>query len=60
MELSGSLDQYESSDITPVIGREFLKANLVDWMNDPKADELLRDLAITSELSFSPLNFPSE
>lgn len=55
MELSGALDAYESSDITPVIGREFPKANLVDWMNDPKANELLRDLAITSGLPFPPL-----
>ncbi|KAK8109435.1 hypothetical protein PG999_007572 [Apiospora kogelbergensis] len=47
MELSGCLNPYESLDITPVIGREFPKANLVDLMNDPKANDLLRDLAIT-------------
>lgn len=51
MELSGCLNAYESLDITPVIGKEFPKANLVDWMNDPKANDLLRDLAITSKLS---------
>ncbi|KAF2174827.1 taurine catabolism dioxygenase [Zopfia rhizophila CBS 207.26] len=47
LELSGILDNYESFDITPVIGKEFPKANVVDWMKDPKADKLLRDLAIT-------------
>ena len=51
LELSGILDKYESFDVTPVLGKEFPKANVVDWMNDPKSDELLRDLAITGELS---------
>lgn len=47
--LTGTLDQFESFDITPVIGREFPKANLVDWLNAPNSDELLRELAVTSE-----------
>ncbi|KAL7920995.1 hypothetical protein ACQKWADRAFT_296605 [Trichoderma austrokoningii] len=45
--LAGTLDQYESFDITPVIGREFPKANLVEWLNAPNCDELIRDLAVT-------------
>ena len=48
LSLSGALVNYESFDITPVIGKEFPKANVVEWMKDPKSDELLRDLAITS------------
>ena len=51
LSLSGALDKYESFDITPVIGKEFPKANVVEWMNDANSDELLRDLAITSESS---------
>lgn len=45
---NGNLDSFESFDVTPTIGREFPKANLVDWLNAPNSDELLRDLAITS------------
>ncbi len=50
LQLSGALDNYESFDVTPVIGKEFPTANLVDWLDAPNSDELLRDLAITSEL----------
>lgn len=46
---SGSLDKYETIDVTPIIGTEFPKANLVDWINAPNADELLRDLAVKSK-----------
>ncbi|TEA17212.1 hypothetical protein C8034_v000586 [Colletotrichum sidae] len=45
LKLSSSLDKYESFDVTTTIGREFPKANLVDWLNAPNADELIRDLA---------------
>ncbi len=48
LELSSALDQYEKFDVTPIIGREFPKANLVEWLDAPNSDELLRDLAITS------------
>ncbi|KAJ6442391.1 taurine dioxygenase [Purpureocillium lavendulum] len=44
---SGVLDQYESFDVTPIIGREFPSAKLVEWLNAPNSDELIRDLAIT-------------
>lgn len=50
LKLSGVLDAFESFDSTPVIGREFPKASLVEWLNAPNSDELIRDLAITSEL----------
>jgi hypothetical protein len=50
LTVSGALDKYESFDVTPVIGKEFPTANLVDWLDAPNSDELLRDLAITSEI----------
>jgi hypothetical protein len=45
---NGSLDEYHKVDLTPVIGREFPTANLVDMMNAPNSDELLTELALTS------------
>lgn len=51
LQLTGALDKYESFDVTPVIGREFPDANLKEWLEAPNSDELLRDLAITSESS---------
>ncbi|GME42246.1 Taurine catabolism dioxygenase TauD/TfdA [Neofusicoccum parvum] len=47
LKLSGVLDQYESFDVTPVIGREFPNAKLKEWLEAPNSDELIRDLAIT-------------
>ena len=44
----GLLDKYKSFEVTPVIGREFPDANVVEWMKAPNSDELLRDLAILS------------
>lgn len=48
LKLSGSLDSFESFDVTPIIGREFPAANLKEWLHSPNSDALLRDLAITS------------
>jgi len=50
LKLSGVLDQYKSFDVTPVIGKEYPDADLVEWLHAPNSDELIRDLAITSEL----------
>ena len=47
LKLAGVLDEFESVEITPVLGREYPKAKIVEWMNAPNSDELLRDLAIT-------------
>ncbi|KAM0697589.1 hypothetical protein Q7P36_002443 [Cladosporium allicinum] len=47
LRLQGVLDQYESFDVTPIIGQEFPRANLKEWLEAPNSDELLRDLAIT-------------
>ncbi|KAL3471240.1 hypothetical protein BJX99DRAFT_263437 [Aspergillus californicus] len=41
---SGSLDEYRSFDVTPVIGKEFPELQLTDILND---DAKVRDLAIT-------------
>lgn len=49
LQLKGVLDQYESFDVTPVIGKEFPSASLKEWLQAPNSDELLRDLAITGE-----------
>jgi hypothetical protein len=50
LKQSGSLDKFSHEDTTPVIGREFLQVNIVDdILNAPNADDLLRDLAITSK-----------
>lgn len=50
LELKGALDHVQHFDVTPTIGREFIDVNLKDWLRAPNADELLRDLAITSRL----------
>ncbi|OIW32671.1 putative alpha-ketoglutarate-dependent taurine dioxygenase [Coniochaeta ligniaria NRRL 30616] len=47
LKLSGALDHLESFDVTPVIGREYVNANLVELLNAPNSDDLIRDLAIT-------------
>jgi hypothetical protein len=43
LKYSGSLDEYQSLDVTPVIGREFPTLELTDILDD---DRKLRDLAI--------------
>ncbi len=49
LELSGALDKFSYEDTTPEIGREFINVNIVDdLVNAQNADEVLRDLAITS------------
>ena len=52
LEYSGTLDQYQSFDVTAVIGREFPTAQLSEILKD---DAKVRDLAITSMQS--PLGF---
>ena len=55
LKLSGALDHFESFDVTPTIGREFVGVNLAKWLKAPNSDELIRDLAITSK-PFHPPN----
>lgn len=54
---TGVLDQFDSFDVTPVIGREFINVNLKQWLRAPNSDELIRDLAITSNISTLPASF---
>lgn len=50
LKKSGALDKFDSEDVTPVIGREFINVNIVDdLLNAYESDALLRDLAITSK-----------
>jgi hypothetical protein len=51
LKKSGALNAaFEFDDVTPTIGREYLTAQIVeDILNAPNADDLLRDLAITSQ-----------
>ena len=49
LKLSGELDKFAWEDATPVIGREYPTLDIVDdLLNASNSDELLRDLAITS------------
>jgi hypothetical protein len=46
---TGILDSFGFEEVTPIIGREFPSLNIVnDLLNTDNADELLRELAITS------------
>jgi hypothetical protein len=49
LKLKGVLNEYKSIKTTPIIGTEFPDAKLAEWMKAPNSDELLLDLAITSE-----------
>lgn len=45
---NGSLDKYEHFESTPIIGREYPKLNLVELLQAPNSEELLKELALTS------------
>jgi hypothetical protein len=47
LQLKGVLNEFESFDVTPVLGLEFKNVNLAEWLRAPNSDELIRDLAIT-------------
>ena len=49
LKTKGVLDTFESFDVTPVIGREFVDVSLKEWLRAPNYDDLIRDLAITSK-----------
>ena len=49
LKLQGALDNFEHFDVTPIIGREYPKVDLKQWLESPHCDDLLRDLAITSK-----------
>ena len=58
LKLQGALDQFKSFDVTPVIGKEFENVDLAEWLRAPNSDELIKDLAITSQ-HMNPPYFPS-
>jgi hypothetical protein len=51
LQKSGALDsRFKFEEATPVIGREYPSVNIVDdILNASNADDLVRDLAITSQ-----------
>jgi hypothetical protein len=49
LKYSGALDAYEHFDLTPTIGREFPTASVTEILRAPNSDDLLRDLAYTSQ-----------
>lgn len=51
LKKTGALDaNFAFIESTPAIGREYSTANIVDdFLNAPNADELIRDIAITSK-----------
>lgn len=54
LKASGALDQFEHFEVTPAIGREYVNVNLAELLHAPNADDLIRDLAITSKPKPSP------
>jgi hypothetical protein len=48
LRFSGALD-LPYNDVTPVIGREFPRIQLVDILRASNADDVIRDLAVTSK-----------
>lgn len=49
MQLPGALDNFESFNPTPAIGKEFPEADLAQWLEVPTADNLIRNLAVTGQ-----------
>jgi hypothetical protein len=47
LQRSGALDKFESFQLTPCIGTEFVGVDLAEWITGPESDAKLRDLAIT-------------
>jgi hypothetical protein len=52
LKQSGALDSYESFDVTPIIGREFVNVSVAELLRAPNSDALIRDLAITGNSLF--------
>lgn len=49
LEYSGLLDLYQSSDLTPVIGREYYGLQVADVLAAKNSDALIRDIAVTGQ-----------
>lgn len=51
LQLGGHLKSFKSFKSTPIIGTEFPDASLAEWLKASNSDELIRDLAITSNMT---------
>ncbi|KFY29468.1 hypothetical protein V491_00016, partial [Pseudogymnoascus sp. VKM F-3775] len=47
LKSSGFLDKFEYFEVTPVIGREYSNVDIVEWLQAPNSDELIKELAVT-------------
>ncbi|TQW01289.1 hypothetical protein V2A60_002296 [Cordyceps javanica] len=47
LQVTGALQSLESVELSPTLGREYPKADLVELLRAPNSDELIRDLAVT-------------
>lgn len=49
LKSTGVLDKFEYIEVTPVIGREYPKADVAEWLQASNSDELIKELALTSK-----------
>ena len=47
IKYTGTLDDYEHNDLTPVIGREYLNLQVKDLLNSQNRNQRIKDLAVT-------------
>lgn len=50
LQYTGSLEAYQKSDLTPVIGREYHGLQVADILKSEESERLIKDLAATSML----------
>lgn len=51
LKYTGTLDSFQSQDLTPVLGREYEGLQVRDLLK--WGDEMIRDLAVTSEQAYT-------
>lgn len=49
LQYSGSLDRFNFTEVTPVIGRQYDNVQIRELLNAPNSTELLQDLAYISK-----------
>ena len=47
---SGSLRNFKTVPVTPILGTEFKDVDITEWLRAPNSDDILRDLALLSAL----------
>jgi hypothetical protein len=50
LKLNSVLKNFKSFNVTPIIGIEYLKSKLANWIKALNSNALLKDLAINSKL----------